>query len=432
MVWEQLLTDRKTVVVWIIKKKEEFEMKTSFFRILPLTAVVLLATSCSKDENNDKEVVNNSPANVVIEKSVVKIPFSVKVNQGKTLSKIAYSGSESSVTVSFTDDDVTKGTILNVTGTGIEASTLTLEKQGESYVFKGDINLSSDEYKASFESGDITLTGSFGTAETTTKSSTVSLANLMENCNHQYLATFKSDATSIDLYDQNSYIEFTVAKGQYKVNIGENWYPEGEGKIIDQELNKLWVVVPSGSVSGHFIKANATVDAGKIYTITRTDVVDLGVGNVLWKTVNETSGTATSYNQSDAATSVYKDEKYYTWTNAKNTFGTVDEPKEGSSFRLPTQEEYNALLAVTPSGGWTTENGTNGWKFTNDKGSVFFPAAGYYGGNGAGEVGLYWSSSPGNAHEAYKILYFTTEDDDAGVDQNAVNGEHSVRLVRGL
>jgi len=75
-------------------------MKTSFLRILPLTAAVLLATSCSKDENNDKEIVNNSPENVVIEKNVVKIPFSVKVNQDKTLSKIAYSGSESSVTVS--------------------------------------------------------------------------------------------------------------------------------------------------------------------------------------------------------------------------------------------------------------------------------------------------------------------------------------------
>jgi uncharacterized protein (TIGR02145 family) len=420
------------VVVWIIKKKEEFEMKTSFFRILPLTAAVLLATSCSKDENNDKEVVNNSPANVVIEKSVVKIPFSVKVNQGKTLSKIAYSGSESSVTVSFTEDDVNNGTTLTVTGEGITESTLTLEKQGDSYVFKGDINLSSDEYKASFESGDITLTGSFGTAETTTKSSTVSLADLMENCNHQYLATFKSDATSIDLYDQNSYIEFTVAKGQYKVNIGENWYPEGEGKIIDQELNKLWVVVPSGSVSGHFIKAGSTVDAGKIYTITRTDVIDLGVGNVLWKTTNETSGTATSYSQSDAATSVYKDEKYYTWSDAKDAFGTSDAPKEGSSFRLPTEEEFQALAALDNNTDLVTVNGMSCKEFSNDKGALFLPAAGLNGGDLADNEGYYWSGETPSGKYILQTSCMKFTSSAFFVYKVAVNNMYSVRLVRGL
>lgn len=400
MVWEQLLTDRKTVVVWIIKKKEEIEMKTSFFRILPLTAAVLLATSCSKDENNDNEVVNNNPANVVIEKSVVKIPFSVKVNQGKTLSKIAYSGSESSVTVSFTEDDVNNGTTLTVTGTGIETSTLTLEKQGESYVFTGDINLSSDEYKASFESGDIILTGSFGTAETTTKSSTESLADLMENCNHQYLATFESNATSIDLYDQNSYIEFTVAKGQYKVNIGENWYPEGEGKI-DQELNKLWVVVPSGSVSGHFMKAGSTVEAGKIYTITRTDVVDLGL-SVLWCTSNAT-------------------DEHMMYSSAMASYGTAD-PTTG--YRLPSKEEYDALGAVTPNGGWTTENGTNGWKFTNDYGSVFFPA------DESSSSGFYWSGTGGDGKAS--LLAFDEDLDIAIVGSDDDDIWYSVRLVRGL
>lgn len=380
-------------------------MKTSFFRILPLTAAVLLATSCSKDENNDKEVVNNSPANVVIEKSVVKIPFSVKVNQGKTLSKIAYSSSESGVTVSFTEEDVNNGTTLTVTGEGITESTLTLEKQGESYVFTGDINLISEDGRASFESGDIILTGSFGTAETTTKSSTVSLADLMENCNHQYLATFKSNATSIDLYDQNSYIEFTVAKGQYKVNIGENWYPEGENAKINQELNKLWVVLPAGSVSGHFIKAGSTVEAGKIYTITRTDVVDLGL-SVLWCTSNVT-------------------DEQMNYSSAKASYKDADE----NGYRLPSKEEYDALLAVTPSGGWTTENGTNGWKFTNDKGSVFFPAAGVDGGKLVGNDGYYWASSPvvGLAF----LLYFHGGDAYVRPD-DVLNFKSSVRLVRGL
>ncbi|MEE3448076.1 MAG: hypothetical protein VZQ51_05635 [Bacteroidales bacterium] len=390
-------------------------MKTSFFRILPLTAAVLLATSCSKDENNDNEVVNNNPANVVIEKSVVKIPFSVKVNQGKTLSKIAYSGSESGVTVSFTEDDVTKGTILNVTGTGIEASTLTLEKQGDSYVFTGDIKLISEDDRASFESGDIILTGSFGTVETTIKSSTESLAYLMENCNHQYLATFKSNAPSIDLYDQNSYIEFTVAKGQYKVNIGEGWYPEGEGKIIDQKLNKLWVVLPAGSVSGHFIKANATVDAGKIYTITRTDVVDLGL-SVLWCTSN--------------ATSTETDQK--NWEDAKTLAASVEgyDLPSADNFKELTGETQVKDVTVTKSEKWNGTGTENGVTFSTDYGSVFFPAAGFNGGYNVGYEGNYWSSSPADvANNAYLLYFF---DGDAGVLPTYVTFGFSVRLVRAL
>jgi len=251
----------------------------------------------------------------------------------------------------------------------------------------------------------IDLTGSFGEVETEIKSSTVSLADLMENCSHQYLATFKSNAESIDLYDQNSYIAFTVAKGQYKVNIEDNWYPQGDAKI-DQNLNKLWVVLPAGSVSGHFIKAGSTVVAGQIYTITRTDVVDLGL-SVLWCTSNVT-------------------DEQMNYSSANTAYGTADE----NGYRLPTQGEYDALRAVTPSGAWTTENGTNGWKFTNDKGSVFFPAAGYDGGLDAGSYGCFWSGEPYDG-SAYP-LDFVVDEDNACVNPYDVNDKYSVRLVRGL
>ena len=67
----------------MVKKAEEKEMKRTFLRILPLAVAVLLATSCSKDENNDNAVVNNGQENV----QTKTMPISITVNQ-KGLSKL--------------------------------------------------------------------------------------------------------------------------------------------------------------------------------------------------------------------------------------------------------------------------------------------------------------------------------------------------------
>ena len=389
-------------------------MNKSFFGILPLTVAVLFATSCSKDESNGKE-----PENVVSEGSVVKIPFSVKVNQGKPLTHIV---SESTVPVSLTDDDVTKGITLTVTGTGIKESSLILENQGGSYVFSGDIELS-EEYKEQFESGQIKLTGSFGVAQSEVRCSTVSLADLIENSSHLYLATFASNAASIDLYEQNSYIEFTVAKGQYKVYVNNGWYPTGNEKI-NQELNKLWVIVPSGAVSGNFIKADTKVAAGKIYTVTSTDVIDLGLP-VLWKTTNETSGTATSHGP-DPDYPEYVYERYYTWENAC-AFGTLEHPNGASSFRLPSKEDFAALIKLCADDGYVLVDGMKCKEFSSDKGAVYFPASGD-GSYHPGHWGSYWSGTAENNY-AYRMIINTDGGWLTGVDGK---NEYSVRLVQDL
>ena len=62
-------------------------MKRTFLRILPLAVAVLLATSCSKDENNDNAVVNNGQETV----QTKTLPISITVNQ-KGLSKLSCTG----------------------------------------------------------------------------------------------------------------------------------------------------------------------------------------------------------------------------------------------------------------------------------------------------------------------------------------------------
>ena len=70
--------------------------------------------------------------------------------------------------------------------------------------------------------------------------------------------------------------------------------------------------------------------------------------------------------------------------------------KLGSGARMPTETEWNELLANTTSE-WTTENGVYGRKLTAANGkSLFFPAAGRRDGSElhvAGEGGSYLSSS---------------------------------------
>ena len=71
----------------------------------------------------------------------------------------------------------------------------------------------------------------------------------------------------------------------------------------------------------------------------------------------------------------------------------------------------------------------NGREFSTNYGSVFFPAAGLYGGNYAGSEGYYWSGESNDGSRAY-VLEF--DDGSARVGPSDVNLKFSVRLVRGL
>ena len=62
-------------------------MKKVFLRILPLAAAVLLATSCSKDENNDNAVVNDGQETVITKEKTVTV--SGKASKKAGLSKIS-------------------------------------------------------------------------------------------------------------------------------------------------------------------------------------------------------------------------------------------------------------------------------------------------------------------------------------------------------
>lgn len=401
-------------------------MKKTFLKFLPLTAAVLFATSCSKDENNDEKNIENQPK---IEKVV--IPFSVKVNTGNSISKIAYTQNGDDVSqfiVNFEDKDAAEGSAItmNITGDDIENGTLTLTKAGSDFKFEGDIILAEGKTEDDFKNGNISISGSFGTAGTTTETSTESLADVMSNCSHQYTTTFVSNATTIELNDNYAYLEISCASTQtkFQLTIGEetsNYTPNTTNK-------KIWIAVPNGtSVTGNMIKS-MTVVGGKVYRADRTKEVDLGPGfSVLWTTCNLGANNPGEYGYYYA----YGETAGYAWGDGHNfssRYTGTDNPLPaandaatayattnnwGAGYRMPTDGECQTLanIKTNPKDGdeYTFER-NRGATFKTSYGSIFLPAAGYCVGTGRnldGSNGYYWSSTPNGKDFAHCLNFYS-------------------------
>ena len=383
-------------------------------------AAVLLATSCSKDDNGDfnnsiesTEVVNTNESTEVVQSNIVKIPFSVKVDKGLGISKIAYSGDGTVITRAFETSDL--GTELTVTGEGIESSTLTLKGQGGNYFFEGDINvIAGNEDK--FTTGEISLTGTFGKALVNPTSSIESLAELMRNCDHQYKANFTSGDNDITLYDQNAYLYFKLAASQIVLKISTGEY-EAFKTNSEDGTKEIWIAVPGGTtVSGNLVsQAGKTAEAAHVITLDRTKVVDMQLdGGVLWATSNLGATNPGDYGN------------YCAWTETE-TLGA------SNGLRMPNSSDLTTLKNQTKTK--ETQDGNNGLKFYTAYGSVFLPAAGIRGGSGTpefvGSLGYYWSSSvnAGYPNDA-EYLYFDLNGGVAVNPNGSRTGGQRVRLVR--
>ena len=416
-------------------------MKKTFLRILPVVAAILLATSCSKDDDNGN-VVNNieeqpstaepvlQPTAAVVENGYVSIPFSVGIASGEGLSKITCTTEEVEgkkvVHRSFDDGDL--GKQLTVTGDDIEESKLTLGKDEDgNFKFSGNVSVKAEKV-SDFKDGSVKMKGVFGAALTEPKVSNVSLDDAMTRYAYEVCEEFSSGDDDIELVDQNAYLHFTLASTQKKLrlDIAGSTFEYGDKVVgeVDQEpfkdgdgYKELWVAVPGGSnIKGNLVSAEGkTATRGLIINIDRHDVVDLGL-SVLWCTSNATS-SETDQKIWEKATALADDVEGYDLPSADN-------------FRELTGE--NPVSEVTVTKEWNPGSGAEaGYTFTTAYGSVFFPAAGYYGGTDAGSVGYYWSGTEDVEHDDNAWLLFFYDGGAHVVWRNVGNG-YSVRLVRGL
>ena len=229
----------------------------SFLKFLPIAAAVLLATSCSKDDN--------APANGrdgVHTVSTSTIPFTIRVNTGRSLKKVGYAkdpDNEGYYNISFTDDDVDNlKMIIKENGTQI-----------------GEATLQSD--KSTF-SGGLTKQPSSNTADLTAEISVIpkdaktfsdeSLAALLATCAHTFLGTFNYGDKTVDLTDQNAYLAISMSPCcDHEITINSDGYTVKDGRI--------WIAisadadVTSTGLGSEISKKAEEVSPGTIYTVAR-------------------------------------------------------------------------------------------------------------------------------------------------------------------
>ncbi len=283
--------------------------------ILPFAAAVLLATSCGKDDN-DSNIVTEQPSteqpateqpateqpadeNV----NYVKIPFSVKVDDGTSLSKVWYNYAKDAdenviwnkVKREFADYEYEDGGSdqlkLEVTGkessSGVTTSYLYLTKGDGKFIFSGDITVEADKVAAFTTAPGVDLVGQFTqkfTAGTETPYSSQSLAELMMMVSHTYKAEFKSMGDEISLVDQNAYLAI-----QWTTNSTDKKLIFKSPKKVSVECNsdgRAWVKVAAGTqieCPALDIKEsdNKIAQPGYIYTINRVaaDAIQIKMGD---------------------------------------------------------------------------------------------------------------------------------------------------------
>jgi len=377
-----------------------------------MIVATMFATSCSKDDGDNVEQpvakeVQNEDNNKSEVQNVATRPIVIKAKNGATLSKVA--------TTNGYDFTFSEGDKLVLTDG--ETTYATLEIDGEagssSATFKGEISTAADN-----KSIYAVIEGQSPLSEV--KTSTVSLADVVQSNCYFKSESFDYNANSefsVTLNDQNAYLVFNVSENQKKVNIGSEWYEVSDGKC--------YAAVPAGDVSGRFF-GTKTAKSSEIYTITRTDVIDLGPSfNILWKTENLTLGA------SKTATIDGKTFGYYLWN-------TVNQNYSNGTEHAPDSKQLQDLASLA-KGGFTTYNGMDYCKeFSNEYGAVYFPAAGRYDGDQnfyEGKIrGVYWTTNSLNVEEAMGMSFYENNDVPVPVSVSGHAKHHyfSVRLVRDI
>ena len=441
-------------------------MNSTFLKVLPVAAALLLAVSCGEDAQDDSGVVVNpepETANVVntIPTAPDNLtpatpvddeegePFTLKVVADNSLSKLSYTDDGTTVYIKFDTDDL--GCEMSVyDDSKTHSTTMTLQSIDASG--NGIFNGNWGKNGAPDEGTELNATIAYNNGSNIMVS-TSSVVDLMENCPHQYRGTFRYITDNcVSLDDNMAYLEFTLSAEQKQVFVNDNWYD------VNQETHKTWVAVDASNPVKTRIKGSKTLIPGYIYPLTCTDYVDLGQtvdGKIiLWKTENETKSKYVNNVGFDR----FEFEGNYHTIYDRDIARLFGMSVDVTSDRLPTGNEFDDLDEFYVSCDNTV--GHKGACFGNDHGSLFLPACGMggyeiNGGTGAvsneytenpfddrGKTGYYWMISTNEYYDAHvdftisfskknKLLkrYQPDGHQGAGGDYDPY---YSVRLVRGL
>lgn len=412
-------------------------MKKTLLKFLPIIAVVLFATSCGKDDEASVDTNNNVTEQDTDE--IVTIPFSIRTNTGRSLTKVQ----TPEEFTPFSQNDVDQKSMsvkCNASGYSDVTGSLMLKNDG-SYYFEGSISCSKSHQNALLN-GDITLVGTYGTALTKVVSSKVSLNNLRNNCNHLYITedfTFSSD--KITLIDQNAYLEIKMSPLQHEIVVnGVTCKLNGDGYG--------WVAVPSNTaVDMNFVTKTASdVKPGEIYQVDRRNLVDLGISDgTLWADRNVGANDYDGFGD------------YYCFGNDRDIVSPLSIPTGGTDDDNDFSRLYNQCYwQLVPDATDNTkikgyyvfkskdkvndnqlQHGSTETTYNSDSDPhIFLPAAGKYRDYHlafVGESGCYWSNNKYTTPWGYDrgyYLNFNKEGVEITNDYTYASENKSLRAVR--
>jgi len=249
-------------------------MNRTFIKVLPLAAAVLLATSCSKEDNNN-EIVNNGQEKV--EKQFKTI--TVKGNAGKKQGISKISLNEGTGAISFEENDE-----ISFSGNGVSGKGKFIDDKGN---FRADLTFTAEAVVT-----DVEISATIGTALTGAEvcGSWSEIAN--------YLYETSSATSKLKEIGEGEYVfesQFTMVP---QIAILKNTSGADAtysiGEVTDQTLaNGSILVVMSGTtltINGR----TATVTAGNSYNIAATPAAPTVEGNFTLTTDGKVNYTISS------------------------------------------------------------------------------------------------------------------------------------------
>ena len=226
------------------------------FILVSMLAAAMFATSCSKDENNDKEI--NKPQ-VEVQKTR---PITIKATNKSGISKVALGTENGDNSYKFQFE---VGETMTITSVGDNPITYTLtlvDGAGTNEgTFSGNIN-EEDYYE--------TFTASITNNELSGVSGAYPSLEAAVDNNYKFVSSeeFKlTDETAITLQDQYVYIGLDI-----EYLYGKSLNINNAASITLNQRGTTWVALPSGSLNiPDLNNLSTTVSGGNYYTITRTN-----------------------------------------------------------------------------------------------------------------------------------------------------------------
>ena len=258
-------------------------MKRNFLKFLPLAAAVLLATSCSKDDNNEV-TVPETPETVTPENSTKTVPMAITVGKkSKSLSKATIKDATSLEQIFEEGDQL----YVQSPDKGIWG-TLDLETFGENSTtatFSGKVELNEGVelvVGTGLTAKLITANNSVGDEIDEVKTDATSLEEAFQKYGCWQTTesfTYNASSTEIELVEKTAFIEVML----YKDMTGET-ITIGDEPAITLSAGNTYFAVPDGvTISSSLFAESKTIDVSSgivVYTIDRhvpEGYVDLGV-----------------------------------------------------------------------------------------------------------------------------------------------------------